>query len=1103
MAIKRRLYMAVGSKLACILVVVSFLLLGVVVTGANTVFSSPPDEEPTAYDPVIASVVANVSRSQLTDYLWSLQNFTTRYAYTNNLNWSASYILEEFGSCPFMTNESQYFVYSGRTYRNVYGVLPGLNPVNNTVYIVSGHYDSYSTVDPMNEAPGADDDASGTSVAMEAARVLCDYKFNSTIIFAGWTAEELGLIGSDHFAKKAREAGMDIGMVLQFDMVGYDPSGLLGLDIAANSPSAWILDKFLEANMDYSIGLDLTDYVTSGGGGSDHVSFWQQGYPAMMGIETVFNVPNYHKPTDTIDKLNMGLVTKTAQVAVAVLAEIAGIHTPGVGAIYLNRTSYLLTDDIGITLYDTDLNVNPGIQDFIDVVINSTSEPTGELVPLVETGPDTNVFFGSILSTPVPGVPGSLTVSHGDMITATYTEVSPPGLRQANATADGLPPAIRNVAATPDVTSAVITWETDEVADSEVSYGLTTALGSAESDDAVKEQHRIILDGLTPDTKYYFEVASTDMAGNHIMEDNGGLKYSFRTLPGYTKVPGYGYVGWVRDEEATGNHFTDPEVLVGHSNRRWPTYDVDYLGAAQFPTDPIPIGASVTNAKVEFYGSRWIYDGQASQWNLRLLDSAIDPGWTTHAFPDIEAASVEAMVPPTLANSDLDAWQWNTFEFDPSQLGLLESHLLNGRISFRLDGPRSPAVTLGVLFAWRSGYEGGSSFATPYAPRLTVAYTTTGDLSGPLVTSIGLSPNPTEGRPLSNLTATVSDQFTGANDVLAAEYFVDFDPGEGKGVPMAATDGSLDSVVEDVKYSIDVSGVSTGLHTLFVRGMDSVGNWGPVQSIVLNVTQGDTIPPLPAANVTASLEGASLEDLNITWNLSPDDGLDVANYAIYRGSAYDNGGQGYSFLASLPPGSSNYLDAGAGRNDSSDYYYVVCSNDTRGNCGMSESQGGKKVLNLPSGEHLVSVPFLQSSAEFWKDVSMASYSSIRAYDPTFSSSGWRTYAPFRHVDTLTTVDYSVGIWVNITSNSQLILAGSVLPQFTIQLKAGWNLVGFPSPTSRSVSNALAGVPYLSVEGYDTGSPPYFLREFTPSEFLDPGMGYWIEVASDAVWTIAN
>ena len=70
--------MAVGKKLASIFIVLSLSVFGFVLGGTGDVVSSPSEEEPAAYDPVIASIVANVSKSQVTDYIWDLQNFTTR-----------------------------------------------------------------------------------------------------------------------------------------------------------------------------------------------------------------------------------------------------------------------------------------------------------------------------------------------------------------------------------------------------------------------------------------------------------------------------------------------------------------------------------------------------------------------------------------------------------------------------------------------------------------------------------------------------------------------------------------------------------------------------------------------------------------------------------------------------------------------------------------------------------------------------------------------------------------------------------------------------------------------------------------------------------------
>ena len=90
------------------------------------------------------------------------------------------------------------------------------------------------------------------------------------------------------------------------------------------------------------------------------------------------------------------------------------------------------------------------------------------------------------------------------------------------------PPIISNVQATGiTATSAIITWDTDENADSIVRYGNTTALGSISYDPTLTTSHSIPLTGLITDTTYYYEVESTDAANNTTVDNNGGLYYSF------------------------------------------------------------------------------------------------------------------------------------------------------------------------------------------------------------------------------------------------------------------------------------------------------------------------------------------------------------------------------------------------------------------------------------------------------------------------------------------------------------------------------------------------------------------------------------------------
>jgi len=112
---------------------------------------------------------------------------------------------------------------------NVYAVLKGHDPAQvNRIVLVTGHYDSRNsdTLDPNGDAPGANDDASGTAVSLECARILSKLKFPATVVFLAVAGEEQGLNGSRHFARMADQDRQrwQIEAVLNNDIVGGDKS---------------------------------------------------------------------------------------------------------------------------------------------------------------------------------------------------------------------------------------------------------------------------------------------------------------------------------------------------------------------------------------------------------------------------------------------------------------------------------------------------------------------------------------------------------------------------------------------------------------------------------------------------------------------------------------------------------------------------------------------------------------------------------------------------------------------------------------------------------------------------------------------------------------
>ena len=208
---------------------------------------------------------------------------------------------------------------------NVVATLEGTKNPSET-YVLCGHYDSISRT-PMVSAPGADDNASGTSLLLEAARVLKDYGFESTVKFICLSAEEMIYwSGSRHYAAAARLRGDDIRGTLNFDMVAY---GTRAVYLIGNKASSGLLDRCVAARDSFVQVIPVTRVVDDTWRMSDHVSFWDKGYPAICGIEVDNETnPYWHTTGDVVGRLNMTLATDITKLAVASVALMARLSAP-------------------------------------------------------------------------------------------------------------------------------------------------------------------------------------------------------------------------------------------------------------------------------------------------------------------------------------------------------------------------------------------------------------------------------------------------------------------------------------------------------------------------------------------------------------------------------------------------------------------------------------------------------------------------------------------------------------------------------------------------------------------------------------------------------
>ncbi len=205
------------------------------------------------------------------------------------------------------------------------------------------------------------------------------------------------------------------------------------------------------------------------------------------------------------------------------------------GTLSLDSLEYSCSGLAQITVSDCDLNTSPVIiqSAFIDII--STSELSGEVVQLTETGPNSNDFVGTI-SLSTSNLPGVLLVKNGDGITATYLDVDDgEGGTNVNVLADAAvdcqSPVISNVVASSITgTSATIGFDTDELTDGKVNYGSSCgSLSDNASQAGPLTSHAIPLASLSPSQTYYYEVIAEDGAGNITTDDNGGACFSFAT----------------------------------------------------------------------------------------------------------------------------------------------------------------------------------------------------------------------------------------------------------------------------------------------------------------------------------------------------------------------------------------------------------------------------------------------------------------------------------------------------------------------------------------------------------------------------------------------
>ncbi len=257
-----------------------------------------------------------VSVGRIYHYAEALYSFGPKWAADPGNQEAIEYLAETLASWGYEP-ELQWFEAGGRAggvrTANVVATLPGTeNP--ELIYLISSHFDS------VLRSPGADDNSSGTTALLEAARVLADRPQRATIQFVFLTAEEAGLLGAREYVRRAEADGLHVAGVLNNDMIGFTRSHRLDNTIRYSNDG--IRDIQHAASHMFS---DLITYDARYYRGTDAAVFFDAYGDIVGGIGSypVLHNPHYHQHSDELWTINQRLVAAVSRTTVASIMSLA------------------------------------------------------------------------------------------------------------------------------------------------------------------------------------------------------------------------------------------------------------------------------------------------------------------------------------------------------------------------------------------------------------------------------------------------------------------------------------------------------------------------------------------------------------------------------------------------------------------------------------------------------------------------------------------------------------------------------------------------------------------------------------------------------------
>lgn len=382
-------------------------------------------------NPDIARIVSEIDARNIENTIRKLVSFGTRSTLsvqdnpTRGIGAARDWLYQEFQKIAAQTNgrmtvEKQSYLQEanppprGRVLKdtvitNVVATLRGTQPASqNRLYVVSGHYDSMCTspTDGDCDAPGANDDASGTAASLEMARVMSRYNFDATIIFMTVAGEEQGLLGSTYFAEQAKKKNLNIEAMFTNDIIGSSLGGN-GLrdrrDVRVFSEGVPSNETEQEANVRRGVGGEndsasrqLARFIKESASryvpsmnvvmvyrrdrylrGGDHIPFLERGYPAVRFTEPNEDYHHQHQNVRVENGIQYGDLPKF--VDFAYIAQVARVNAVSLALLALAPARPKTVGIITARLTnDTDLkwdaNTEPDLAGY-EIVWRDTTSP--------------------------------------------------------------------------------------------------------------------------------------------------------------------------------------------------------------------------------------------------------------------------------------------------------------------------------------------------------------------------------------------------------------------------------------------------------------------------------------------------------------------------------------------------------------------------------------------------------------------------------------------------------------------------------------------------------------------------------------------------------